>query len=272
MGCNDTNDNDCTYCDWNPSLFPIAVGASYAVGDMTFDNNCNLYISSDDGIVFRINHNTTNVQQIATFFNNVRGIEFNPNDGLIYVAEFADIKKMTTTGTNVQTVITGLNAYLNGMTIAPAGWGSYGGHLVASSSSGQIYVVNPASPAPTVLANLGSEVSYVEFDKQNKVLYAAAYTQGLIMTVSSSGAVSPYVAAGCSPDGVAVDDGNRLFFTCSCNNQVFRVNIPTPGTPVLVGSPTLNCSWAPSPIIYDGLNDLLVLHQPSATELTVFTP
>ena len=48
-------------------------------------------------------------------------------------------------------------------------------------------VVNPASPSPTVLANVGSEVSYVEFDEQNKVLYAAAYTQGQILTVSSSG-------------------------------------------------------------------------------------
>jgi hypothetical protein len=271
--CNDTNDNDCTYCDWNPALFPIIFGMSYSVGDMTFDQQCNLYMSGDDATVYKFLHNTTNVSQIATFVNTARGIAYRPQDNLIYVATYDSISKMTTSGGNIQTVISGLSPYLNGMAVAPSGWGNFGGHLVVGSSSGQIYLINPAAPTPTVLASTGfSEVSDVVFDKQNKVLYVASYSSSTIHIVSPQGVLSNYLTAPCNPDGIAVDDGQRVFFACGSNNNVWKVNIPTPGTPQLVGNPFLNGSWAPAALIYDGLDNLIVVEEPSNTQLSVFTP
>jgi hypothetical protein len=272
MGCNDMNDNDCTYCDWNPTFFPLQFGGFSSVGDLTFDNNCNLYVVNDASTIYKINHNTNVVQQIMTGGSGLRGITFRPQDGMIYYAAYDTIYKMTTSGSNQQLVIASLSSYLNGMTTAPSGWGSYGGHLVVGSSSGQIYVINPASPAPFVLGTSSTEVSDVEFDKQNNTLYVADHSSFQVLILSPQGTFTTYVTTSCEPDGLAVDDGNRLFYSCGCTNQIYRVNIPTPGTPTVVASPFLNCYWAPAGLIYDGLDNLIVLTEPSGGELEIFTP
>ncbi|MBW2458021.1 MAG: hypothetical protein JRI68_26185, partial [Deltaproteobacteria bacterium] len=60
--CNENNDLDCASCDWNASTFPIAYQSSNSVGDMAFDQTCNLYWSGDGGEVFKAQHNSNQVQ------------------------------------------------------------------------------------------------------------------------------------------------------------------------------------------------------------------
>jgi hypothetical protein len=271
QGCDVNDDDDCSFCDWNANVFPIASSGS-SVADMTFDDNCNLYFTNDGGTVYKVNHNSSTPTILHSFTSSARGLAFNPNDGLLYAAVFDSIWSMTTTGANVtQLPNSNIGSYLNGMTVAPNGWGSYGGWLVVAKSSGQVHLVNPASPSATnILGTTTQYISDVEFDAMNGVLYVAAYTQNSVLTLSPSGTWATFASTPCSPDGLAVDPGSFVFIGCGGSNQVHKLAIPG-GASSLVASVLLNASWAPSGLIYDGLDNLLVV-QESPPQVVALTP
>ena len=270
QGCNTNNDTDCNYCDWNPSLFPISWGSGASVGDMTFDSSCNIYFTDGSNNLRRVNYNTSNVTLLHTFTGYARGVQFNPNNGLLYVANNDKLYSITTSGTNLtQVPNTTIGTILQGMTIAPSGWGTYGGHLIVTRSTGQVYAVNPANPSPILLGSTTPQVSDAEFDQQNGVLYIAAYDQNKVYTLSPTGTFTLFANTPCNPDGLAVHSGTRVFITCGGFNQLHALAIPS-GTPTFISSATLNSSWAPAGALWDGLNNLIVMEEGS--QLKVYTP
>jgi DNA-binding beta-propeller fold protein YncE len=268
QGCDTSNDDDCSMCDWNPTLFPITYGGSSSVGDMTFDASCNLYLGDGNDVIRRINHNTSTSTQIASFTNYTRGITFNPNNGLIYVAVHSDVYSMTTSGTNVTLVAT-VGGILNGMTIAPPGWGSHGGHLILSRNTGQVHVLDPGNPVPAVLGTTTGALSDVEFDTQNGVLYVAAYDQNKVLVLSPTGAFTTFSNTPCSPDGLAVESGQRVFITCGSTDQLQALAIPG-GAATFISASTLNGGWAPAGAIWDGQDNLIVMEDGGL--LKVYSP
>ena len=253
-----------TSCDWNKSLFPITWPPSNSVGDMTIDTNCNLYIVSDGAGVYRANHNTKTLTKIHDSIN--RGVAFNPNDGLLYVASGGTLSSMTTNGANVTPVLN-VGSNLNGMAIAPAGWGSYGGHIIVARYNGEIVAVDPNNPAVKVIGSTQQYTSDVEFGGQ--VLYVAAYTQKKVLILSPSGTFTTFASMSCSVDGLAVQPGVRVFGACGSNNEIYSMPIPN-GTPTLLtNNVALNGGWAPAGLIWDGTDNLIAL---TDTQLAVFSP
>ncbi len=267
--CNDMNDLDCASCDWNPAFFPISFSSSNSVGDMTFDANCNMYFSGDGGDLYKVPYNTAAITKLYDFNSNARGVVFNPNNNLLYVGVVDKIYTITTAGGSPQ-VLPGasVGSYVNGLAFAPAGWGSYGGHIIVSRSTGAVVAVDPGSGTPVTIGTTSGNVSDVEFDGQN--LYVAAYTQKKVLLLSPAGTFTTLGTAPCSVDGLAVEEGKRVFAACGSNNQIYALAIPGGAATLVVPTSALNGGWAPAGLIWDGLNNLIVMED--GFKLSIYSP
>ncbi len=269
--CNETNDLDCASCDWNPSSFPISYSPSSSVGDMAFDQTCNLYWSNDNGDVFKAQHNTNQAQLLHSFSSYARGLAFNPNDNMLYVGSGNTIYRMSTSGAN-PTALTGttISTYYNGMEVAPSGWGAYGGHIIVAHSSGTIYAVNPAGGAPVSLASLNDNANDVVFDYSTGTAYVSYYQSNGVFTLSPTGQLTPFATGlSCDADGLAIDEGQTLFVSCGGTDTLYRLTIPG-GVPTVIGTASLSGGWAPAGLLFDGLDNLLVMEDGASIE--VYTP
>jgi hypothetical protein len=265
--CNEATDLDCASCDYSPQLFPIAYTSTNSVGDMTFDDKCNLYFSGDGGEVMRVGYNTTSLSTLYDFNDLARGIAYNENDGLLYLGVYNSFYSMSTQGSNLVKLPGNVSSFINGIEIAPTGWGSFGGQIIASHSSGNVYAVHPSTGLITVVGTTSGELSDLVFDGQN--LYVAAHAQKKVLLLSPAGVFTTFATMTCSPDGVAVDEGVRVFAACGDNNQLFALAIPS-GQVKLVGTAMLNGGWAPVGMIWDGLDTLLVMEE--GQKVSAFTP
>jgi hypothetical protein len=271
MNCDENNDLDCASCDWNTNLFPISWSSTNSVGDMTFDSNCNLYWSADGGELFKLNYNSNQVQTLHDFGTLARGVVFNPNDNFIYVATNTGIHRITTTGQS-PTALPGTNigTYFNGMTVAPGGWGAYGGHLIVARNNGSIYAVNPAGGAPVVIGTRTGTATDAEFDYQTGTLYVSYYLSNGVFTLSPGGQFTQFATGlSCSVDGIAIEEGLRLFAACGSNDTLHKLTMPG-GAATLIGSSTLSGGWAPAGLIFDGLDNLIVMED--GEFLQIYTP
>ena len=57
--------------------------------------------------------------------------------------------------------------------------------------------------------------------------------------------------------------------SCGSNNQLYKLAIPG-GAPTLIGTASLNGGWAPVGMIFDGLDNLIVMEE--GESLQVYTP
>ncbi|MCA9625042.1 MAG: hypothetical protein KC731_38720 [Myxococcales bacterium] len=223
---------------------------------MTFDDSCHLYWSSDGGEVFRMNRNTGNPVLLHDFNQITRAMTFHPGLNLLFMAAASTIYSMPTSGGTPTALPTGLSTYMNGMEVAPSGWGTHGGKLIVGHNSGAIYAVDPITGQSTVIGSTTQEVSDIVFD--GMTLYAAVYDSQTVYTVSPTGTFTTFATPGCSPDGLAVKSGQTLYIACGSNDTLHKATIPG-GTVTSMGSATLNGGWAPAGLIFDGLDTLIVM-------------
>ncbi len=260
-------------CDWTGTVFPQAYSDGSSIGDMTFDAACNLYFVTNSNSVYKVAHNTQNLSTLCSFTGtSLRGIVFNPADGLLYVGRNdasgsgtdADLYSITLAGTETLLANSSSNQWINGITIAPAGWGSYGGQIILAHRNGSVYAFDPQNPALATVGTTSEEVSDVAFDGQT--LYMAVYDAKQIQTMSPTGTVASFANTSCSPDGLAIDPSSRVFFACGSTNDVYTLTIPS-ATPSLYTTVNLSAGWAPSGMIYDGFDTLIVMSGSSGGQL-----
>ncbi|MFP6687002.1 MAG: hypothetical protein VB934_19930 [Polyangiaceae bacterium] len=265
-GCDEMNDIDCASCDVNSALFPIAYTSSNSVGDMTFDAQCNLYWSTDGGEVFRLPKASQQYTTIHDFNSQTRGLVYNPNDNKLYAAVGGKVYSMTTTGQTV-TLLASMSSWINGMEVAPGGWGAHAGKLIFGHSTGAVYALPTSGGTATLLGSTSGPVSDIVFD--GPTLYAAAYNGKTIFKVSSTGTFTSLVSTSCNPDGLAVKENGELYFACGSSSSAYKVALPN-GVPVKFASPSLSGGWAPVGMIYDGLDNVVIMENGMA--LKAYTP
>lgn len=266
-------------CDWDIDLFPIEVDIDgTSVGDLTLDDDCNLYVGKQPGAVHRVDAQTHEIELLTEVETYVRGIVFRPEDGLLYFSTQDRVHRMATDGSDlVELENTNIGQHLNGMTIAPAGWGEFGGYLMLVRSDGLVIAINPDEPLPTVIATMTPFISDLEFDGQT--LYVAAYTERRIVRVDPDGQVTAFADVPCNPDGLTVAPGSHLFVACGDANELYSYSLAD-GTGTLVGEAALNGLWAPSGLLWDGTDTLIVLEetllddvvQPDGSVLRAYDP
>jgi hypothetical protein len=242
-------------CNFDQLSFPIELNGDNAVGDVTIDPACNLYVgmqktnTNSGGLVYSISAATGEVSLIADLPQLVRGLVYRPDDGLLYGTYLDRLISLQPDGSGLQVLDqSATGEYLNGMALAPANWGQHDGYLVVAKNTGEIMVYNPEDPVPEVFVTTNEFVSDVEFDGPQ--LYVAAHTMKQVQRVTPSGVVSEFVDLPCSPDGLAVEPGVRLFAACGDSGDVYAIALDAADFE-LVGRFTLNPGWAPTALLWD---------------------
>jgi sugar lactone lactonase YvrE len=224
-------------------------------GDVAFRAGGDLYVvdgSPDVSAVSRANG------AVTTFANDVDGgnavlrsivvgsdgrVFTGDNTGKIWVIPAAG-------GSSALLVDTATGTAITGLAVAPSGFGSLGGSLIAAAGTqGIVSVTTGASPAATVLVPSGNRFVDVAFS--GTTLFALDATSDEIDTVTETGTVASFQAGFANPMGMAVDDGRAEILVADAGTDVLRV------VPLAGGAPTDRAPYdfdasAPSGIAYDG--------------------
>lgn len=234
-----------------------------AYGAFAFDGDGNLlFVPNRYGAIWVMNRSTGVVSTVATGIdsgNDLLGLVY--SGGYIYVgSQSGNIFKVNESTGAVTTFVSPDGSTVNGMVIAPSGFGSYGGQIIAVTYSGNIYAIDQslASPTPTLIASLGSTASALVFGGDG-TLYVAEYDNNTIVTVTSGGTVADFVTGLSAPDGLAYDsNANVLYVSDGSSDTLYSITIPG-GVVSTVGLYDFDSGWYPSAILYDEASNILFM-------------
>ena len=256
---------------FNHTNLPLTVTDAEAIGSFAFDNDGNLLFVAESAAELRLlSRKTSTVSVIATGLSgsDLRGITATADYIYIGGASGQIYRVNPSTGaSSLFTTISG-GGYINCLAIAPETFGSYGGHIIAATSSG-IYAVNISTLVTVQIASI-TYVSSIAIGSDG-TLYAALHDSDSIVTVTAAGVVSSLVTSNLNgPDGITIDDTNGyLYVTNDGDGWVKRVTISDGTVLSIVTSFSFDDGWAPSRIIYDAAGDLLLVGYKEDGALTI---
>lgn len=261
------------------TLFPISLSpTSWGFGDLAFGPNGEIYawananggpndLVSIDGVTGAL----TTVNN-TSFSSRCLGVTYRPDDGLIYVScdsnTFFSLDPVSGAATTLVSPTTEAQA----LEIAPAGWGSYGGQVIASGSNGHVMAYDPTAGSWTVIvSNVGGTSSDLDFSDSG-TLYVVEDSGDRVASVSPSGVVATIASGFGSPEGIAIDEANnRALVADSGNDQLWEADLTT-GAINSLGSYDFDNGFFTSGVLM-GTNGVCVLMTgESSTTLLAITP
>jgi hypothetical protein len=220
----------CAGLNWSPSQFPIRVPDTlYGVGDLAFDAQGDLLVvvANPARAIVRLDRATGAQTPIATGIvptEFILGVAYRQTNDMIYVASDSKILSVTPAG-----VVAPLASFvgLHAITIAPPGFGNFGGFIIAvtnQGAAGQVIAVNPADGVVTTITASAGGASDLAFAPDG-TLYISGNNS--VRIVTAAGQVTPFVTTLGSADGIAItDDGARMFIADSGTRMVRQITIP----------------------------------------------
>jgi sugar lactone lactonase YvrE len=180
------------------------------------------------------------------------------SDGRVYVGD--DGGKIWATGTSgskfSERIDTG-SAPITGLALAPEGFGSFGGSLIAAAGSAGIFRIT-TDDAPVAATLINPAEAYADVAFSGTTLFALDATNGEVDVVSASGtrATLAGTAGGFSaPVGLAVDDGQGEILVADAGTDVLAA-LPVAGAAPTDRAPYDFDTSAPSGIAYDGVGTI----------------
>ena len=258
---------------FDPAFFPIAVpGTVSSFGSAAFDSNDDLIVvgglSVDVTTVARSDGSVSALTLIGTAGTLLSIVD--PGAGVLYVGnDLGDIYSVDP-ATGVATLVINIGGSVNGLVVAPAGYGTFGGQLIAATQNSGIVAVDPAVPNATTIVSGVNSFSDLEFASDG-TLYVVSNATGDVSTVSAAGVVTAITNLA-NPDGIAVDNaGGRLFVaTNSGVGELFSVTIPGAVVSSL-GNFDFDGGFFPSGLAFDG-STLMMLTGVGGMNIEAITP
>jgi len=249
--------------EFDTACLPLAVaGSGGAWGSFAFDGDGNLLFPVPDVDEIRsLARDSCTVTTVATGVAgsaSFLGIIY--HNGWIYAGHDDGNIYRIDPATGVGTVLVNVGATVNGFGIAPAGFGAYGGQLIAVTNFGDIYAINLSVPAPVPVqfADTGHVISSMVFGSDG-TLYVTDSDNDKILTVTAGGTVADFATGLSSPDGLAINNAAGLLYVANYGDDTLKsVTIPG-GVVTNMGSYDFDSGWYPSPIIYDEASSILLM-------------
>jgi hypothetical protein len=259
---------------FNTSCLPLSIADATGYGSFTFDAYGNLlFVVSGTDEIRSLDRSTCAVTTVATGISGGSTLL-----GMTYYQDFiyvgnnnGNIYKVNPI-TGSSTLLTTISSnQINGLVIAPATYGSYGGQLIVATYPGNIYAVDQslASPTPALISNIGSqEVSALIFGSDG-TLYVADRGNSKIVTVTATGVVADFATAGLSgPDGLAF--GNGVLYVANSDDDTLK-SVTIPGGSVSnITSVDFDGGFWPSRLIYDATSNIVLMGTGSSSLIIDF--
>jgi len=163
---------------------------------------------------------------------------------------------------------------ITSLAVAPEPYEPYGGHVIASTSGGDIVAINPDEPTEIeLITTLLPWVGDLAFAADG-TLYAAGHAVAdpavHVQTVAPDGTAEVFATGFESPDGLWVDElGSRLFVADSGAGTLYAVSIPGGELTVMANEVDFNVGYYASGLAFDGAQTLVMSTGESETVLTI---
>jgi len=258
---------------WDSTLFPLSVtGASYGLGQMTFDSAGNIYMAGyGNKAVYRVDHLTGAVTAVATALavGSMLAITYSPSNDLLYIAGSGTLLySLTMDGTVLTTVSSAASTTeIESLALAPPSFGVYGGQIITADRAGNIHAVTTTG-AVTFIGKTAGSLSAIAFAADGRLFAAGGST---IYQISAAGVVTTVNTSFSAAEGLTFDNaGNRLFVSDSNRDDLWQITFPA-GTATKLGDYDFDSGYYPEGLLFDGANVIARTGENSST-LLVFTP
>jgi sugar lactone lactonase YvrE len=256
---------------WSPALFPITIpNDTYGLGDLAFDGNGDLLatVAAPGHSVVRISRidgsQTTIASGIAGTY--LLGIAYRAANDMIYVHnDSGQIYSVTQNGT---VTLVATVASLNAITIAPNGFGNFGGYIIGVTNGGRVVAVDPTNGTTTDVAPAAGSASDLAFAPDG-TLYITGVNS--VRTVAADGTFATFKTGFSAAEGITISpDGSKMFLADSGTDMVYQVTIPG-GVQTTIGAYDIDDGFFVAGILADMSNTVIVMTGETAMTLQAFT-
>lgn len=257
---------------FSAQLLPLQIeGTSGGAGDVAFTAGADaLVVGGGTDTIWRVSRDDGSVTEAATDVvlgagGNLLSI-VDSGSGVVYAGDEAgDIYRVDLEADPVPDVTVlaspaGAGA-IDGMVIAPAGYGDFGGSLIAATETGGIVAVDPTVGSSTTIddTNVYTDVAFL-----GTTLYATDDTNDAVDTVDSNGTVDPFATGFTTPVGLAADAVNGQLLVADAGSDppgLWSAALPGEGDPVPVAAVEIGAYpfGSPAGLAFDGVRNLLLV-------------
>ena len=206
------------------------------------------------------------------------GVAFDPVTQTIYFSSRSgNVYKRTADGAAPTPILPSLGSPVLGLELAPAGFGSFGGDLIATTQDGKVFAIDPLAPNPAAQITLTgpgavAHLSDLVFDAAGKLYVIDNHeTSSRILRVAPDGTFVDLLAPQLGlADGIEIDEGgHRLLVTSQTpGGRLLAVNldaIPAAVTPL--ANISIDDSFFPTGVVYDRLGTAVFRQGNNSTSL-----
>lgn len=260
--CND----DCTLddaCSWDIDAAPLPVaihaGAS-SYGQIAFDRNCDLLVTGEHTQqLFRLSRVDGTVSSVGVIVSDsMHGLTAHP-DGRVYIGVSTPNELWALEPDDSLTKIADLPANPLGLTVAPPGFGAYGGQIIWGGGA-KIHATDPANGVTSVIGQWGNGMFADVAFAPNGTLYTVQESTSRIFTVTAAGVFVQFADLPSLTDALLVNaDGTKLHVV-NFSGAASIDSLSIPGAVKVEGPEAgFNGGSYPSGIEFDATGRLLYL-------------
>ena len=255
---------------------PPLTGPTVGYGDLEFERDGAFVLVANDTVapmgnfLFRVTRDgatkTVLNSNIGASGEELLSLAVDPATQVIYIGtDQGNVYRRSPDGT-VSLLVSASGAALLGLELAPAtGFGSYGGQLIASTSSGELLAIDPLSPNPPVTITTLTTLIDLVFASDG-TLYAVEdgpSSAPRVLTIAADGTATS-LATGSGklgqPDGIEIDEGgDRLLVTSVFGGGDQLLEIALSNSKVTqIASIDIDTGFNPTGIVYDRLGTAIL--------------
>ncbi|MGH7338047.1 MAG: hypothetical protein ACREI7_10735, partial [Myxococcota bacterium] len=275
---------DAASANFGPSL----AGPTVGYGDLELDRNGAFVLVANDtdapmgNFLFRATREgitTVLHSNIGAADEQLLSLAIDPASQAIYIGtDQGNVYQRSSDGTVSLLVSAAADAVL-GLELAPAsGFGSFGGHLVATTSAGEIFAIDPQSPNPPAEITPSETLTTLNdlvfaSDGALYVLENDGESTPRLLEIAADGTVTRLTTGSGKlgrPDGIEIDEGGERLLVTSVfaigGDQLLEVALSNARVNQ-IASLDIDAGFNPSGIVYDRLGTVIVRSRDDATSL-----
>ncbi|MFT6398222.1 MAG: hypothetical protein ACJAYU_002979 [Bradymonadia bacterium] len=253
---------------WNPDWFPVSVSlGSAGFGDLAWDGT-DILAAGTNGKVLRVSYSDRTTSEIllptTSYLLGVVALE----SGEIWASDsIGGVYRVPVAGP--PTLVVALGVRVHSLTVAPPGFGDYGGEVLATTNTGVVTAIADDGSTRSVGSLAGASLSNAAFAPDG-AFYVVNNRDDSLHTMTSGGVWTAIASGMSGADGVVLNaEGTRAYVTASNSNELYEVSLPGGATSV-VSTFSINGGDNTTGMLLNGTGE--IIYRASSGDLAIWSP